>query len=375
MADEDFTPRPSYTQPTYTQMMMGQGGWEEGGNSISDDPQLRAALEMQAQYERSMGALFRSYSRSELERAGFSLNSPPMSSPILSSVPPSAPATTQPTPIPTAPNTRQVSPDNTPSHTHTTSRSRGFTEVSSPPPSNRSRHSFDFSGGSGQRRSLTGSGSRALGKSGGSSGQRRSSTGSGSRASGEGGGCFGACFGSACIPDDEEDEPDEQGLFYVLSDETGGPYLDERGTNVVNQMRELTSTTYKNSFIKWEDQKPRLFNYVIGVLHQRFPNPEAYRFSDDWAKKSIRTFLNNKRSRIRRLANKAVEDGNEDRLLPTRVHRDEWKYAMREIKEGVHFPQQAVAHASQLARYGATHWGRGGKEAWKVRFVSVLFLL
>ena len=86
-------------------------------------------------------------------------------------------------------------------------------------------------------------------------------------------------------------------------------------------------------------------------------------------------FLNNKRSCIRRLAHKAVEEGNEDRLLPSNLHRVEWKHALQEVKDDVTFPQQAAAHASQLARYGATHWGRGGKEAWKVRFVSVVFVL
>ena len=88
----------------------------------------------------------------------------------------------------------------------------------------------------------------------------------------KGGGLFG-CFESARIPDDEQDEPDEQGLFYVLSDETGGPYLDDQGVDVVNQMRELTLSTYKNSFIDWDDQKRRYYNYVVGVIHEWFPNP------------------------------------------------------------------------------------------------------
>ena len=74
----------------------------------------------------------------------------------------------------------------------------------------------------------------------------------------EGGGWFG-CFGSACIPDDADDEPNEEGLYYVLSDETGGPYLDDRGKNIVKQMRDLTLTTYKNSFLSWDEQKPRSY--------------------------------------------------------------------------------------------------------------------
>ena len=162
---------------------------------------------------------------------------------------------------------------------------------------------------------------------------------------GEGGGCF-SCFGSARIPEDQEDETNEQGLFYVLSDEMGGPYLDDRGVNVVNQLREFTLSTYKSAFIEWEDQKRRLYNYVIGVIHVRFPNPTEARFLDDWAKRSMRGFLNNKRSCIRRLAHKAVEEGNEDRLLPSKVHRVEWKHAIQEVKDGVTFPQQAAAHAS-----------------------------
>ena len=48
--------------------------------------------------------------------------------------------------------------------------------------------------------------------------------------------CFGGYFGSARISKDRKDDPNEQGLFYVLSDEIGGLYLDERGKNLVNQM-------------------------------------------------------------------------------------------------------------------------------------------
>ena len=55
----------------------------------------------------------------------------------------------------------------------------------------------------------------------------------------EGEGCFG-CFGSARIPDDADDEPDEEGLFHVLSDQTRGPYLDDHGKNLVKQMQDLT---------------------------------------------------------------------------------------------------------------------------------------
>ena len=145
--------------------------------------------------------------------------------------------------------------------------------------------------------------------------------------------------------------------------------------NVVNQLRELTLSTYKNAFIEWEDQKHRLYNYVVGVIHERFPNPMEARFSDDWVQRSMLRFLINKRSRIRRLAHKAVEEGNEDRLLPSKVHRVEWKHVIQGMKDSVSFPQQAAAHALQLARYGATHWGRDGKQAWKLRFVSVVFVL
>ena len=95
--------------------------------------------------------------------------------------------------------------------------------------------------------------------------------------------CFSGCFGSACILDDAKDESNEQGLFYVLSDETGGPYLDERGKNLVNQMQELTLSTYKNSFVNWKNLKSRYYNYVVGVINLQFSNPLAYRFLDDWA--------------------------------------------------------------------------------------------
>ena len=138
-------------------------------------------------------------------------------------------------------------------------------------------------------------------------------------------------------------------------------------------MRQLTTSTYKNNFLKWEEQRPKNYEYIVGVLHQRFPNPPGYRFSDDWARKKIRSFLNNKRSRIRRQAREAVASNNTSRLPPGGVHSMEWKYALKEIHDGIQFPQQRAAHQSQLRRFGATHWGSGGKDAWKFRFVSTPF--
>lgn len=185
-------------------------------------------------------------------------------------------------------------------------------------------------------------------------------------------GCF-PCFGSARIPDDIDNEPNEQGLYYDVSNDTGGPHLDTRGNNVDNQLRQLTISTYKNSFIDLAKQKPKHYDYIVGVLHSWFPNPPGYRFSDAWAKSRITRILNNKRSRIRRAAREAVAANNERRMLPGGVHQAEWKFALKEIQDGVQFPQQKAAHQAQLRKYGATHWGSGGKDAWKARFVSVTF--
>ena len=92
--------------------------------------------------------------------------------------------------------------------------------------------------------------------------------------------------------------------------------MDARGVNLQNQLRALANSTYKNCFLKWDEQKPKHFNYIVSVLHARFPNPPNYRFSKDWARTKVIHILNNKRSRLRRLAREAVQNKNEKRLCP-----------------------------------------------------------
>ena len=70
-----------------------------------------------------------------------------------------------------------------------------------------------------------------------------------------------------------------------------------------------------------------------------------------------------------------MENRNEKRLIPSMCTSAEWKFALKEVHDGVQFPQQKAAHKKKLERHGATHWGRGGKDAWKDRFVSALCLV
>mgnify|MGYP007023532401 CR=1 FL=1 len=103
-------------------------------------------------------------------------------------------------------------------------------------------------------------------------------------------------------------------------------------------MRQLTTSTYKNSFLDYKQQKQKNYDYIVGVLHERFPNPQGYRFSNDWALRSIKHFLNNKRSRIRRQSREAMANNNTRCLPPGGVHNIEWKYALKEVHDGVQFP-------------------------------------
>ena len=150
MSDPPSPPPSFFQQPTFTQMVMGQGGWREAGPSTSDvDPQIQEAIRAREAYERSMAGLFWSYSNSEISHMGFSVDTSLTASPSQASIPPSAADTTAPTPQATAPNTRNPSPDVTPSHTHTSGRRRSSTGTPS-----RSHHSSNYSG---QRRLSTGS--------------------------------------------------------------------------------------------------------------------------------------------------------------------------------------------------------------------------
>ena len=60
--------------------------------------------------------------------------------------------------------------------------------------------------------------------------------------------------------------------------------------------------------------------------------------------------------------------------MPSLCTISKWKWALREVHDGVEFTQQRAAY-QQLAKYGAPHWGRGGKDSWKDIYVSALYLV
>lgn len=132
-------------------------------------------------------------------------------------------------------------------------------------------------------------------------------------------GCF-SCFGSARILDVIDNEPNEKGLYYDVSNDRCGPQLDTRGNNVDTQLHQLAISTYKNSFIDLAKQKPKNFDHIMGVLYSQFPNPPSYRFFDAWAKSRITRILNNKRSCIRWAAREAMATNNKHPMLPGGVH-------------------------------------------------------
>lgn len=53
------------------------------------------------------------------------------------------------------------------------------------------------------------------------------------------------------------------------------------------------------------------------------------------------------------------------------MHDQEWTFAMEEIARGRITTQQQEARARQTP----THWGSGGKAAWKDKYVSTLFFV
>ena len=235
---------------------------------------------------------------------------------------------------------------------------------SSQPPSRMASPQVPRSGGPHRRTRMSTGGSSSSGGGGQPSGGG-SGSGSGSGGDRRRGGCFSSCFGYAQEVDLEQDD---DGLYYRLSTYTGGPFNDRRGTLFMRQVQQLLTSAVMNSFQDMDDpQRVRELEYVLQTLHERFPNPENQRVGRDWLRSYATTYLNNKRARIRR---QARANNGRDRAPPRGVHMGEWQHALREVREGIEFPQQAAAHQSQLDQGLQPHWGSTSKAAWKDNFVS-----
>lgn len=100
-------------------------------------------------------------------------------------------------------------------------------------------------------------------------------------------------------------------------------------------------------------------------MHARFPNPYGDRFSKEWLKTYTATFLKNKKATIRRAVKEQLRYPGQNKRGGN-VHDVEWDFALDEARSGKDYKQQREARAGQTP----THWGSGGKTAWKDKYVS-----
>ena len=103
----------------------------------------------------------------------------------------------------------------------------------------------------------------------------------------------------------------------------------------------------------------------------RFPNPEeGHDFSRQWLEEYVKNFLKNKRSSVRRAAKRTFESADHN-YWPGNVHDEEWDKAMGELEDERVAGQRAHTRQVQArAQQTPTHYGSGGKAAWKDKFVS-----
>ena len=195
-----------------------------------------------------------------------------------------------------------------------------------------------------------------------------------------GGSC---CFGSSstdsppisppvALPVDDEDvdapQPDAYGYYYRLNRDQEVDFGTERGKAFRSYLNNLIHSTYQNCFITFKYQDPSHLDYIEAAMHMRYPNPGGERFSTQWLSSHIMHFLNNKKSGCRKAAKKQVKDPNHN-YRPGQVHDREWDIAMDEKREELatgssRYAQQKAARAGQTP----THYGSGGKAAWKDKF-------
>ena len=101
--------------------------------------------------------------------------------------------------------------------------------------------------------------------------------------------------------EEEEVREMEEVIYYDVTDR-GGVVLDARGKEVMEYMRGVVSSMYRNCFLKFKDQDSRLVREVLESVHSRYPNPPRAAFSDVWGRTRIREILSNKRSHLKKLA-------------------------------------------------------------------------
>lgn len=339
-----------------------------GASPVIDDPALQAAVRAREEYERQMSSIFGRFSPAQLQAAGLSPlpspygGTPYGGTPFLQSVPPTAPPSTLPS--------AQASPF--PSYRY--SPLQGTPNLSQRPTPNTSAQPSAQASPI-RRRSSTGSGS------GSGSGSRRSRRGSG------GGGC---CFGGGgtysppvspafepglgTVHEDEDHdmpEPDAHMMYYQIHRGGEVDLGSAQGRNLRLYLNNLIHSTYQNCFIKFRDQSIDHLNYIETSMHMQYPNPEGHQFSRQWLESHVKTFLKNKKSSVRRAA-KAQCGSPTRNHRPGQVHDQEWEFAMAEAEvasTGGQTPntQQRQARAGQTP----THYGSGGKQAWKDKYVSV----
>ncbi len=147
------------------------------------------------------------------------------------------------------------------------------------------------------------------------------------------------------------------------------------GRTFRGHLNQLIHSTYQDCFAAFKDQDPSDLTYVQTTLLLRFPNPEGQEFSRQWLEEYVKTFLKNKRSSVRRAAKRTFESAGHN-YRPGNVHDEEWEKAMGELED--ERAAGARAHTRQVdarAQQRPTHYGSGGKAAWKDKFVSARYFI
>ena len=331
------------------------------GTPVPPDPDLERALRAQREFMSSQQSLLGRYTPAQLAAYGLSsqFSTPFGGSPYVQSVPPTAPPSSLPSQRPSPLSSQRPSPLS--SHRSTPNPS----PHPSPRPYDRSEE---------RRRS---SSQQQGGTHGSSSGSRRGSR--GSRGSGSccfgGGGTNSPPVSPLPTPAESEDHDippaDAHGLYYHVHRGGDVDLGTVAGRRFWTHLNNLIHSTYQDCFISFKKQDPDHLNYIETCMHMRFPNPPGQEFSRQWLEEHVKQFLKNKKSSTRRAALKQVEDPVHNHR-PGQIHDQEWEKAMAE-KE-VERVAGTRAHAQQRdarARQTPTHYGSGGKAAWKDKYVSI----
>ena len=180
-----------------------------------------------------------------------------------------------------------------------------------------------------------------------------------------------ACFGGSSSSDGEGDG--HAATYYSLT-ATGGILDDRRGREVLQYLRQVVASNYKNCFKSWPKQKKSHFNEVIRAMHATYPNPKHSRFDEVWAKRKVGEILANKKPpliRQARVKKHRLDRGEPGHGIPGSAHAREWEEAMERARAGGSARHQR-ARRIQMERYGSSHYGSGGVASWQAEFVSIV---